>query len=80
MNKRQREKNKQIVAAVREITYQEAWNKIAEYMNSKNRIGFCIHPWTTDSVLDGGSENKFCLVTIEDGKYVNHFEADKEWH
>jgi len=66
MNKRQIKKNKQMVvqaAPVREITYQEAWNKVSEFMKKDGFKVFFVDSYTV---------GKCKLRTIENGEYVYH--------
>lgn len=74
MNRKQKAQIKQ----AREISYQEAWNKIAEYMNAYHELSFMVTPWSTVNASDINSENKYSLRTLENGEYVVHFVADKE--
>jgi DNA-binding LacI/PurR family transcriptional regulator len=79
MKKVSRKVRKLVKQQVKEITYQEAWNKVAEFMNKSGQVGFVVRPWTTDSILSKDCKDVFCLATIVDGEYVNYFVADKEW-
>ena len=67
MNKRQREKLKQDKA----ITYQEAWNKIAEYMGIYPALSYHVSPWSNEE------ENKYTLRCFNNGEEVELFVANK---
>ena len=67
MNKRQKEKVKQDKA----ITYQEAWNKIAEYMETYPVLSYHISPWSNED------ENKYTLHCFSNGEDVELFVANK---
>ena len=60
---------------MREITYQEAWNKICEYMNKDEHLTFTIGPWDKHDIP------RYTLKTINQDadEYIEHFVADKEW-
>ena len=69
MNKRQRVKIKQDKVD----TYQEAWNKISEYMKIYPQLSYHISPWSDED------ENKYTLQCFNNGKQVELFISDKEW-
>jgi len=73
MNKKQREKIKKLKQK-KEITYQEAWNKVCEYMNKSGILTFFIQPW------NNGGNPRYSLQTINhaNGGYTEHFVSDKE--
>lgn len=75
MNKRLRKKLQTKTEVVREITYQEAWNKISEFMNSYHEFTFMISPWPQNHM-----KNKYTLRTIENSKYIDHFIANEGWN
>lgn len=70
MNKRLRKK--------KEITYQEAWNKISEFMNNSKQLSFFIEPWT-EITTSPTHKNKYNLQSLVDGEFIKYFIADKEW-
>ena len=72
MNKKGREKIKKLKQK-KEITYQEAWNKISEYMNKNEDFSFGVNPWNKKG------ENRYTLQTIKDMEYTEHFIAEQGW-
>lgn len=62
------------VKARKEITYQEAWNKISEYMNKSEFLSFIVSPWNEND------DNRYTLEFYNnDDKKVICFEADNKW-
>lgn len=57
----------------KEITCQEAWDKIVELMIKEDNLTYFINPWNEDD------EHKYCLQTIINGKMINILSTDKEW-
>lgn len=59
--------------------YQEAWNKIAEYMKKTGILSFCISPWDADG------NRRYSLQSVNlnpDGTFKNytyHFVAETPW-
>lgn len=60
--------------AKREITYQEAWNKIAEFMNESKELSFFINPWYENGEIIG--VRKYTLEAAHKACFV----ADKKWN
>lgn len=72
MNKRQIKKNKEDKKD-KEITYQEAWNKISEFMMISSSFTYFVSPWTKND------KHKYSLQILENGKETDLLIANKEW-
>ena len=65
-------KGRNQVKAAKSITYQEAWNKVCEYMNGQPNLSFFVDCW------DKSGNEKYCLNRIDNNKeYEILFQGDR---